>query len=78
MQDMRAYKCRVKADLLKEWLSFSEAPKGSQWSKAVIEALRNLECSDVIGYKINSMLDQIGHLKEQIRLAEVMSTAPRI
>jgi transposase len=71
MQDIRAYKCRVKAELLKEGLRFPEAPKGCQWSKVVVEALRKLECSSITSYKINSMLDQIGYLAEQMRMAEV-------
>ena len=71
MQDIRAYKCRVKAELLKDGVRFPKAPKGSQWSKAVMAALRNLECSAIPGYMINSMLDQIGYLTEQMRVAEV-------
>jgi transposase len=71
MQDIRAYKCRIKAELLKEGIAFPRAPKGSQWSRAVVEALRSLDCAPVIGYKISSMLDQIEHLAKQIWLTEV-------
>lgn len=71
MQDIRAYKCRIKAELLKEGIAFPEARKGSQWTKAVVSALRNLECCPVIGYKINSMLNHIEHLAAQMKLAEV-------
>ena len=71
MQDIRAYKCRIKAELLKEGLDFPRACKGSQWTKAVMAALRNLECSPVISYKISSMLDQIEFLMRQMYLVEV-------
>lgn len=71
MQDIRAYKCRVKAELLKEGLEFPKAPKGSQWSIAVIQKVRGLECPTVIGYKISSMLDQIEYLGEQMQVCEV-------
>ena len=71
MQDIRAYKCRIKAELLKEGIAFPKAPKGSQWSKKVVAALRILECAPVIGYKINSMLDQIEYLAKQMWLTEV-------
>ena len=54
MQDIRAYKCRIKAELLKEWIPFPKAPKGSQWSSSVIAALRNLDCSAVTDWKINA------------------------
>jgi len=71
MQDIRAYKCRIKAELLKEGIAFPRAPKGSQWSRAVVEALRRLDCAPVIGYKISSMLDQIEYLTRQMCVAEV-------
>lgn len=71
MQDIRAYKCRIKAELLKEGLEFPNAPKGSQWTRGVVAALRNLECSAVIGWKIGSMLDHLEHLNGGMRLAEV-------
>jgi len=71
MQDIRAYKCRIKAELLKEGLKFPKAPKGSQWSKKVMEELRNLECSEVIGYKISSMLNNIEHVLDAMCLTEV-------
>jgi len=71
MQDVRAYKCRIKAELLKEGVQFPEAPKGSQWSKSVVRALRNLDCGAVTSYKISSMLDQIEYLTKQMLLAEV-------
>jgi transposase len=71
MQDMRAYKCRVKAELLKEGLKFPQAPKGSQWTKAVVAQLRSLECSAVISWKINSMLNHLEHLGNQMKFAEI-------
>lgn len=71
MQDIRAYKCRVKAELLKDGIEFPKAPKGSQWSRAVFQALRNLDCEAVISYKIASMLDHIEHLSRQMSLVEV-------
>jgi transposase len=71
MQDIRAYKCRIKAELLKEGLKFPKAPKGSQWSKKVVTELQNRACSPVIGFKISSMLDQIGFLAEKMGLVEV-------
>jgi transposase len=71
MQDIRAYKCRIKGELLKEWLEFPRAPKGSQWTLRVVEALRNLKCSDTTSFKINSMLDHLEHLGGQMRLAEI-------
>ena len=71
MQDIRAYKCRIKAELLKEGLKFPEAPKGSQWSRIVVEKLRNLECNAITGFKVNSMLNHIEHLTKQMNLTEV-------
>ena len=71
MQDIRAYKCRIKAEMLKEGIAFPEVPKGSQWSKAVVIKLRALECSAVTSWKINSMLNHLEHLSGQMRLAEV-------
>jgi len=71
MQDIRAYKCRIKAELLKEWIAFPKAPKGSQWSSSVVTALRNLDCSAVTDWKINSILDHLEHLSRQMHLAEV-------
>ena len=71
MQDIRAYKCRIKAELLKEGIAFPKAPKGGQWSQAVVGALRRLDCAPVIGYKISSMLDHIEHLAKQMWLVEV-------
>lgn len=70
MQDIKAYKCRIKAELLNQGLAFPPAPKGSQWSEGVMEALRNLKCVAVIGYKISSMVDHIQHLSKQTKLAE--------
>jgi transposase len=70
MQDVRAYKCRIKAELLKTGLKFPQAPKGSQWSQKVLESLRELECSAVISYKINSILVHIESLMKQMHLAE--------
>lgn len=72
MQDIRAYKCRIKAEMLKEGIAFPEAPKGSQWSRKVVERLRRLDCSVVVSYKINSMLDHLEHLGKQLKLVEVV------
>lgn len=71
MQDIRAYKCRVKAELLKEGLKFPQARKGCQWTKAVFAQLRSMECSGTINYKLNSMLDHLEHLGVQMHLAEI-------
>lgn len=70
MQEIRAYKCRIKAETLKEGLKFPEAPKGSQWSRIVVEKLRDLECAPIIGFKISNMLDHIEHLTKQMNLTE--------
>lgn len=71
MQDIRAYKCRVKAELLKEGLKFPKAPKGSGWSKRVVAELRNLECGAITHFKINSMLDHIEYVNREMQLTEV-------
>ena len=71
MQDIRAYKCRIKAEILKEGLKYPDAPKSSQWSGLVVEKLRNLECDVMTSFKINNMLDHIEHLKAQMNLTEV-------
>ncbi len=71
MQDIRAYKCRIKAELLKESLEFPKAAKGSQWTKSVVTHLRALECSSVTNWKINSMLNHLEHLSEQMHLSEI-------
>jgi len=71
MQDIRAYKCRIKAELLKDGLEFPQAPRGSQWTRRVVNALRQMECSAVISYKLNSMLNHLEHLGKQMQLAEL-------
>lgn len=71
MQQIRAYKCRIKAELLLDGLKFPDAPKGSQWSKRVMMELRNMEAPAVISFKINSIVNEIEHLMEQMRLVEV-------
>lgn len=71
MRDIRAYKCRIKALLLKDGIEFPKAPKSSQWSAAVIVKLRELECPAITGFAVNSMLDHIEHLKKQMDLVEV-------
>jgi transposase len=71
MQDIRAYKCRVKAELLKEGLKFPNAPKGCGWSNKVVAELRNLECGAITHFKINSFLDHIEHVDAEMRMAEV-------
>jgi len=71
MQDIRAYKCRIKAYLLKEGMAFPPCPKGGHWSRSVIAALRNMDCDPVSGVVIHSMLDHLEHLKKQLSLAEV-------
>jgi transposase len=70
MQDIRAYKCRIKAELLKEGLDFPPAAKGSQWTKAVVAKLRSLDCAFVINYKINSLLNHLEELSKQMLQAE--------
>jgi transposase len=71
MQEIRAYKCRIKAELLKDGLEFPKAPQGSQWSRRVIDSLRLLECPVAIGYKINSMLEHIDFTTSQMRMVEM-------
>lgn len=71
MQEIRAYKCRIKAELLKEGLQFPKAPKGSQWSQKVIQALRQIECSAVTCFNINSMLDHIEFASKQHESVEL-------
>lgn len=70
MQEIRAYKCRIKAELLKEGLKYPKAPRGSQWSKKVMAALREIDCSVVISYKINSMIDHIDYVSKQLEMVE--------
>jgi transposase len=70
MQEIRAFKCRIKSELLKEGIPYPKASKNSQWSQRVMEALRNLECAPVIGYKISSMLNDIEYLTQQMNLVE--------
>jgi transposase len=71
MQDIKAYKCRIKAELLKDGIEFPPAPTGSCWSRNVIRQLRELECPAAIGFKITSMLDHLEHLYNQMKLCEV-------
>jgi transposase len=70
MLDIKAYKCRIKAEMLKEGLEFPQAPKGSGWSNKVIAQLRNLDCPVVVSFKICSMLDHLDHLVGQMKLVE--------
>lgn len=71
MQDIRAYKCRIKAELLLDGIKFPTASKGSQWSKHVINDLRNIDAPPIIGFKINSMVNHLEHLVVQMSLVEV-------
>jgi transposase len=70
MADIRAYKCRIKAEMLKEGIPFPKAPAGSQWSNKVIDELKSLDCSAVTSYKIESMLSHLDGLKKAMALAE--------
>lgn len=70
MQDIRAYKCRIKAELLKEGLKFPDAPKGSQWSKIVVDKLKAADYPVITSFKINNMLDHLEHLTKQMNLAD--------
>lgn len=71
MLDIRAYKCRIKAELLLDGLKFPDAPKGSQWSKRVMEELRNIDAPAVINFKISDMVDTIEQLMRKMHLVEV-------
>jgi len=70
MQDVKAYKCRIKAEMLKCGIEFPRAPKGCDWSKKVILQLRQLDCAVATSFKICSMLDHLEHLCEQVKLVE--------
>jgi Transposase and inactivated derivatives len=70
MQEIRAFKCRIKAELLLNGLKFPDAPKGSQWSKRVIGELRKIDAPAVISFKINSMLNHLELLAGEMQLVE--------
>jgi len=71
MEDIKAYKCRIKGEMLLWGLTFPAAPKGSQWSNKVVGRLRSLDCDVIIGLKISSMLDHLEALGKHMRLVEV-------
>jgi transposase len=69
LRNRSAYKCRIKGLLLHEGLKFPEAPFKSEWSKRVLNELRNLECSSAVRFRLDSLLDSLRHEHQQMLLA---------
>lgn len=56
MHQVGATKCRIKALLLFEGLSFPEAPAGSHWSRRVIDQLSQMSCRTAVRFKLDQLL----------------------
>lgn len=61
-----ADKCRIKALLLFEGIEYP-ATGGSQWSKAIIQKLRELSCADVIHFKLNQLIFSLEFAQKQTK-----------
>lgn len=60
IQDVAAFKCRIKALLLFEGIAFPEAPAGrGQWSVRVIHELRHLPCGESARFKLDQLLSAL-------------------
>jgi len=65
IKQIKATKCRIKALMLFEGISFPKAPAGSQWSKKVIKRLAELECSPSVRFKLDLLLESLEFNQEQ-------------
>jgi transposase len=65
IKQVKATKCRIKALLLFEGLSFPKAPAGSQWSRRVVNELAVLDCSPTVRFKLDRLLESLSFNQEQ-------------
>jgi transposase len=63
-------KCRIKALLLMEGLSFPDAPPNSQWSARVIEALAHLSVSATVRFKLDCLLETLAFHQRQALITQ--------
>lgn len=61
-----ASKCRIKAMLLLEGIEFPTAPKGSQWSRATIQALKVMPLPDHLRFKLNCHLANLEFAQREV------------
>ena len=62
-----ADKCRIKALLLFEGIGYPAEEGGSQWSKTVIQKLKELLCADAVCFKLNQLISNLEFAQKQTR-----------
>lgn len=62
-----ADKCRIKALLLFEGMSFPMEEEGSHWSKMAIQRLKELPCADTVHFKLNQLISNLEFAQKQTR-----------
>lgn len=67
VRQVAATKCRIKGLLLYEGIPFPPAPRGTQWSCAVLAQLQTLPCSPVVRFTLDQLLDSLLIAKQQVR-----------
>lgn len=70
VRQLSGAKCRIKALLLMEGLSFPEAPPNSQWSARVIEELAQLSCSTAVRFKLDRLLETLAFNQQQALMTQ--------
>ncbi len=61
-----AAKCRIKALLLFEGITFPDAPAGGQWTQSVLKQLKNLSCQGAVRFKLDSLLLSLEFTSKQV------------
>jgi len=62
----RNYKCRIKAMLLMEGISFPNTSKSDHWSNATIKRLETMDCAPTIRFKLDVLLGNLRFYREQL------------
>lgn len=62
-----ADKCRIKALLLFEGIGFPAGEGDSQWSRRVIQKLKELPCAAAVGFKLNQLISNLEFTQKQTR-----------
>jgi transposase len=65
IRQVSAMKCRIKAMFLMEGISFPYAPAGSHWSLRVLNELAHMQCSTVIRFKLDQLLETLSFHQHQ-------------
>lgn len=62
----RNYKCRIKAMLLMEGISFPNTSKNDHWSNATIKRLEVMDCAPAIRFKLDALLESLRFYRNQL------------